>query len=100
MTIGEIVRYMESQKRVELLRAKERASMDYMLADLIGRSVARIHSSSAKMPPLQEFYSFLFNDEETEQCIQEKKDELSALRFRQFANSFNKRFEEGGANAK
>ena len=49
------------------------------------------------MPNFQEYYSALL-DETQKQDIEEKKqerqDELSALRFKQFANSFNKKFEE------
>jgi hypothetical protein len=70
--------------------------MDYVLADLIGRSIARIHSSSAKLPSLAEAYPSLFDVEEVEDKIQEKKDELSALRIKQFAQSFNSRFKEVG----
>lgn len=96
MTIGEIVRYIESQRRVEQMRAKQKASMDYILGDLIGRSIARIHSSSATYPSIGEVYPNLFNEEI--EAIQEKKEEESVIRFKQFANSFNKRFKKGVAD--
>lgn len=92
MTIAEIERCVESKKRVEKVKAQERASFDYILADLIGRSVARIHSSSAHMPEIGAVYPSLFDTEEIEQKKQEKKAELSALRFKQFAHSFNQKF--------
>lgn len=92
MSIAELIRAIESKRRLQLLNAKERASFDYILADLIGRSVARIHSSANHLPPLFEVYPTLFKDEELSDEIQEKRDELSVLRFKQFANAFNKKF--------
>lgn len=90
MTFAEISRAIESAKR----REKRKASFDYVLADLIGRSISRIHSSSGRMPSLSEAYPSLFDQEAEEEEIQKKKDELSALRFRQFAQSYNKKLRE------
>ena len=92
MTPAELERMVESKKR----SLKEKASFDYILADLIGHSVSRIYNSGNKMPTLNEAYPFLFNEEEEAEKIQEKKDELSALRFKLFAQSYNKKFEEVG----
>lgn len=94
MTIAELNRFVESQKRTQKREAQEKATFDYILADLIGRSIARIHSSAATYPRLSDTYPSLFESEEVEEKLQEKKDELSALRFKQFANSFNKKFKE------
>ena len=88
MTIAELNRLITSKKR----REQRKASFDYVLADLIGRSVARVYNSANTMPTLS---PTLFNKEEEEEKIQEQKDELSALRFKQFAQSFNKNFKEG-----
>lgn len=100
MTLAEIDRYAKSRKRVMKIEAKERATYDWLLADLIGRSVARIHSSTAKMPDIMEAYPAIFQEdlEEIQERKAEKQAELSALRFRQFAHSFNKRFEEVAEN--
>ena len=98
MTIAELIRLSDSKKRIWEREAREKASFNYTLADLIGRSIARIHSSSNKMPTIAEVYPTLFDAAEAEEKIQEKKDELSALRFKQFANSFNKKFKEVGDN--
>lgn len=98
MTIAELTREIESKKRQQAEQAKDRASFDYILADLIGRSIARIHSSSNKLPTLAEAYPSLFVADEVEEQIQKKKDELSAIRFKQFAASFNKRLEGGAKN--
>lgn len=94
MTPAEIERALASRVRAKKVEAQERASYDYVLAELIGRSIARIYSSSAKFPPINEIYPTLFDSEEIQQKRQEKKDELSALRFKQFANSFNTKFKE------
>lgn len=87
MTFAEVSRFIASAKRKE----RRKASFDYVLADLIGRSVARVHNSSNQLPSLAEAYPSLFSKEEEEEEIQARKDELSALRFRQFAQSYNKR---------
>lgn len=91
MTLAEVIREIESYKRIEKRKAQEKASFDYILADLIGRSVSRIHSSSNHLPKLAEIYPSLFEAEEIEEQIQQKKDELSAIRFKQFAQAFNKK---------
>lgn len=94
MTLAELERAIESKRRIEKLRAQEKASFDYILADLIGRSVGRIYSSSTKIPEISEVYPSLFDAKVFEDKKQEKKAELSALRFKQFANSYNKKFKE------
>lgn len=96
MTLAELNRAVESKKRVQKLEAQERASFDYILADLIGRSIARIHSSSNQLPQIAEVYPALFEAEFIEEKRQEKRDELSVLRFKQFAQSYNKKFKEVG----
>lgn len=78
------------------LQEEQRALYDYKLADLIGYSVARVHNSANKYPSIYEAYPKLFIDSETEEKIQEQKDEVSTLRFMQFAQSYNNRFKEDG----
>ena len=96
MTFAEFYRAIQSKKRVELIEAKERAIFDYQLASLIGRYMARNFSNSVKIPELYEAYPSFFNEEELEEKKQERLDTLSAIRFQQFANSFNQKFQEGG----
>lgn len=93
-TIAELERAIDSKKRVKLATDKERASFDYTLADLIGRSISRIYSSSNTMPELCEVYPILFDSKEIEEYKAEKRAELSAARFKQFATSFNKNFKK------
>ena len=76
------------------MEQQEIASHNYILADLIGRSVARVYSSSNTMPEVYEAYPTLFDSKEMEEKKAEKKAELSAIRFKQFAASFNKKFKE------
>ena len=92
MTIAELQRVIDSKLRVMKLQAQERAINDYTLADLIGRSIARIYSSTATYPDIAEVYPNLFDAEELEQKKQEQKTELSILRFKQFANTYNEQF--------
>jgi hypothetical protein len=94
MTIAELTRLVESRKRVMQVEAREKATYDYILADLIGRSVSRINSSANRYPSIAEAYPSLFSSEEIEEEIQAKKAELSALRFKQFAQSYNKKRKE------
>lgn len=92
MTLAELERAINSKRRVEKQRLQEKASFDYILADLIGRSVARIQSSANHMPEIGEVYPTLFDSKEIQEKKQEQKTELSALRFKLFAESYNKKF--------
>lgn len=94
MTLAELERALESKRRRLKVQQKERASFDYILADLIGRSISRIYKSSNTMPEISKVYPNIFNEEEEQEKIQAKKDELSAIRFKMFANSFNQRFKK------
>ena len=98
MTIAELTRAMRSKNRVKKQQAQEQATFDYILADLIGRSIGRLYSSSTTIPEISAIYPSLFNDKEIEEKKAAKKAELSALRFKQFADSFNSKY-KGGAKA-
>ena len=94
MTIGEYVRAIEAKSRIDKRRLQERAVMDYLLADLVGISVARSQSSSVKMPDVRKHYSFLFDEDDRQAALEEeqrKRDEISSINFKLFANSFNAR---------
>ena len=89
MTLAEFDRALQSKKRLDKRQAQEKATMDYVLGDLIGQSIARIYSSSAKYPEIAEVYPTLFDTKEVEQAKAKRNAELSALRFKQFANFHN-----------
>lgn len=91
MTLAELERALRSKQRVEKRRQQEQASFHYILADLIGRSVARVYSSSNKMPEISEAYPTLFDSEDIQEKKQEERNKLSALRFKQFAQAYNKK---------
>lgn len=91
MTIAEVIRAVESYNRRFKQAERQRAAFDYLLADTIGKSVSRIYSSSATMPKINEIYPSLFNGAEIEAQEQARRDELSVLRFKQFAAAHNKR---------
>jgi hypothetical protein len=99
MTFAELERYFSSRQRVIAIEEQKRASFDYILADLIGRSVSRLYSSANKMPPIQEAYPSLFDSDEVAEKVQQRKNELSVLRFKHFAQSHNKKI-KGGAQKK
>ena len=89
-------RAAESWQRTQKREIQEKARLAYILADLVGHSISRIYSSDAKMPPLQEAFPTLFEETEAEQEQKaEAMAELSALRFKQFAQAHNKK--KGGA---
>ena len=98
MTLAELERLFSSKKRMQKERAQEKAYFDYTLANLIGISVARVYNKSNEMPSIEEVYPSLFDAEKIQEQKQKKQDELSSIRFKQFADAFNKKFEKGGCN--
>lgn len=95
MTVGELDRYVSSRQRQEKHKLKERATMDYTLALLIGRAV-KGSDEEHPFPELYEVYPELFLEEAKvkEQTEADKRTQLSAIRFIQFAESFNSKFDE------
>lgn len=85
---------MASKRRALKIQQQERATFDHILADLIGRSVARIYSATATLPPKSEAYPSLFNADEENAQIEERRTQLSVLRFQQFAKSHNRKMQE------
>lgn len=94
MTLAEVERFLTSRKRVQKIEQQEKAMFDYILADLMGRSISRIYNSANKMPDIATVYPALFDEEQIQETKVKKQDELSALRFKHFAESFNKKFRE------
>jgi hypothetical protein len=94
MTFAELERQVESKKRVQKLEAQEKATVSYIHSIIQARFIAGAFSNGAEVPDISEFYPTLFDDKESKEKKQESKDELSALRFKMFAASYNKKFEE------
>ena len=93
MTLAELDRQVKSKQRMEKLEAKEKASTSYIQALLIGRVVLSAFDSNITVPKIHEIYPKLFEESKVpEQKLVEQQDMLSALRFKQFADSFNERY--------
>lgn len=93
MTFAELNRLTDSKLRQHKIEAKERATFDYIHAQLIGRALAANMSSEAKFPTIEDVYPSLFLDEEKIEQKHEQQQSLSALRFMQFAESFNRKYD-------
>lgn len=93
-TLAELRRMIESKQRIQKREAREKAAYDYILADLVGRSVARVYSSSAKFPAIEEAYPAIYSSEEMEEKRQQKKDELTIIRLKQFSKAHNQKFKQ------
>lgn len=96
MTPGEVVRSIESRARVRKLEAQEKATYDYVLANLVVKGVSITLGSKGSFPTLEEAYPNLFDDVAAKhnEELQRQKMNLSALRFRQFAQSYNNKIKE------
>lgn len=82
---------------MERQRAQEKATFDHILGQLIALGVGKAFGSvKNEYPDIASVYPTLFDSKEIEQKKQEKKAELSALRFKQFAESFNRNFNKEG----
>jgi hypothetical protein len=94
MTIAEVNRSIEAYNKRKRKQEQEKASYDYILVQTLSKNISVILSGKGQAPTIQEVYPNLFNDviEDQEQKIADKKAELSALRFKQFALSHNSRF--------
>ena len=95
MTIAEYIRAIESYNRRKKANDRDKASFDYLLADTVGKSIARIYSSSARMPELFVVYPSLFDSAEIQAQKQAKRNELSILRFKQFTQAHNDKYKGG-----
>lgn len=93
MTLAELSRSISSKVRVRKMKAREQATYDHILGQLIGIACGRAFGSlKTEYPALDMAYPTLFDSEEIKQHKTEQKAEISALRFKQFAESFNRRF--------
>lgn len=94
MTFAEIHRAVDSKIRVHRLQAQEKATYDYILAQLITKGVSQVLGDKSDYPTIEEAYPGIFNNviAERKAKVEEQKMTLSALRFKQFANSYNSKF--------
>lgn len=94
MTFAEIHRAVDSKVRVRKLEARDKATYDYILAQLITKGVSRVLGDKSNYPTLEEAYPGVFDEviAERKAKAEEQKMNLSALRFKQFAQSYNDKF--------
>lgn len=90
MTLAEVNRAVKSRLRVKKMEAKERATFDYILGNLIGASVACVVDADNTYPPIEEVYSSLFA-EEVEKVKIDKKTQRFMAQLKQFAELHNKK---------
>lgn len=95
MTIAEVMRYEEGA----MWRMKQKAQFDYILANLIGISCARMMSKDVKYPAFDEAYNFNeeHQEEENEQIAQDIATQ-NINRFLEFAMKHNAKMKEGEGN--
>lgn len=98
MTFAELDRVVESYNRVQKREAKEKASFNYILALLIGRAVAQTMSKDATFPEIHEVYPTLFDAKQIEAERQTARDTASVVRFKLFAQNYNKNLKGGVDN--
>lgn len=91
MTFAEIHREVDSKVRIKRLEAQEKATYDYILAQLITKGVSRVLGDKSNYPSIEEAYPGVFDEviEERKAKVKEQRMNLSALRFKQFAQSYN-----------
>ena len=94
MTLAEVERYFKSRARVIKAQERKQASFDYILADLIGKSVGRVFNKANKMPFIYEVYPNLFDEEEIKKTKAQRDRERFIAGLQQFAQSYNKDFQE------
>ena len=98
MTIAEVKRAVKSKIKIKKLELKERATFDYIQARLIAKGVSIAFGDKSEFPGLEESYPGIFTDQEEmlekKAKQEEAKTQLSVLRFKQFANFHNKKYEE------
>jgi hypothetical protein len=102
MTIAECNRLIIAYNKRQKKASQERACADYMLATVLTKNISVVLSGKGQMPTLREAYPELFDEliQEEEEKMAEKKATLSALRFKQFAQSYNERFNKEVLKAK
>lgn len=93
MTYGEIIDTLKAYTKNKENVLKERAIMDYKLADLIATNVAKLIDNNASAPSLVEAYEFLFPEEKKIKDEIKAKNEMEIWKQRMigFAENHNRK---------
>lgn len=89
MTYGEVIDTTTAYAKKKENRLKEKAIMDYKLADLIAANVGAMFNKDAKVPMLVEVYEFLFQEEKKIQDEIKAKNDMEIWKQRMLAFSEN-----------
>jgi len=92
MSVPEVNRYINAWTKRYTQQRKDALSDMYNLADLVAYSISRLFSEQSRYEPIDVYFPEMFKEEG--ELRKEHELELSAQRFIQFAQSFNKRFED------
>lgn len=95
MSIGELQRKIDSFNRVNKHRLQEKATFDYIQAELIAVGFSMCFNKQARFPPIEEVYPQIFGEEDEEEVKAKKEKEkidISVLRFLQFKEKNNTKF--------
>jgi hypothetical protein len=101
MTYGEVIDTIQAFTKNNLNILKEKALMDYKLAELIAANVAPMLSSEGvKVPSMLEAYEFLFPEEKKKQdeINAEREMEIWKQRMINFAEHHNEMRKRGETN--
>ena len=97
MTYGEIIDTIKAYNNRKQAEMKDRALMDYTLAQNIGINVSHVLNTENKILSFTEVYSFLFEEENKK--LQEEKIkvevEINKQRMIDYANYINSKRKEG-----
>ena len=98
MTLAELRRAIESKIRMRKLLTKEKVAYDYILARLIAKGTAIAFGEKSEFPSIETVYPEFFGDieaiAEKKAKEEEVKEQLSVLRFKQFAKFHNQKYKE------
>lgn len=76
MTYGEITLVVKGWQEKEKRKQQEQAYHNYILADLVGASVARLMDKKAKFPKIHEVYPHLYDAPKEKQAWEISKERM------------------------
>lgn len=94
MTYGEVLDSITAYKKREKNKLRERAMMDYKLAEMIACNIAPMLVEGAKVPALVEAYEFLFEEEKIihDEMVAEREMEIWKQKMICFADNHNRKW--------